>query len=314
MKRLRAFELLPAAYPADFRADQAALVDAWRQVHHVAQAVAEVGKSWGESRDDDSHSAFTSLPGSSMFWSTGTGDGVVAGLDLDGPTISIENGNEQIVIDPIGRDVAWLRERVRLYATLLGGEARQDAVPAPDLPDHPVASGAAVDADPAALAGLAWIYDTTRALLERWSAAVRTRAVDGRHELVPRLWPHHFDLASLLVVGRDAAGAMSRTIGVGVTPPDAVDPSGYWYVSPWAADGSLEDMDWPELPIGTWVERGAGAMAVLRVEEVAALAADDDHEADVGSSAPEGAIAEFVAAAFNACAEHFDQNEPHGTK
>jgi len=49
-----------AAAPVAARAvtPTAALVDAWRQLHHAAQIASEVGKSWAAARADDSHSNF----------------------------------------------------------------------------------------------------------------------------------------------------------------------------------------------------------------------------------------------------------------
>jgi hypothetical protein len=123
-------------------------------------------------------------------------------------------------------------------------------------------------------------------------------AADGEHELFPRLWPHHFDLASLFVVERDSKGAMTKTIGVGITPPDAVDDAGYWYVSPWSkaeGDGFAK----ADLPLGRWVDRGAMPMAVLPVTEVWRIASEG--ELTKAGAVQAAAVAEFVAAAVNLC-------------
>ncbi|MEM1166285.1 MAG: hypothetical protein AAGI30_08345 [Planctomycetota bacterium] len=208
---------------------------------------------------------------------------------------------------------AW----VRAVATRLAGEPKQDAVPAPDLPEHPVANGS-----PFFIGGIedeelsvAAIYLSTYFLLLRFVDVAETVAVDGIHELTPRLWPHHFDLASLLVVDRDQSGAMMKTIGVGVTPPDDLEASGYWYVSPWRKGGSPSSFQTPELPHGRWLERGDVPMAIFPLEEMVDLAesfdasqsrkGDDRFDTEsVGGPLQATALAEFTATAFNACYEN----------
>lgn len=80
-----------------------------------------------------------------------------------------------------------------------------------DLPDHPVAHGAAFDAGDAELSELARYY------------ANAAETFDG----TVRCWPHHFDIATLIELGD------SRTIGIGMSPGDATfseplrDPPGH---------------------------------------------------------------------------------------
>jgi hypothetical protein len=49
-----------------------------------------------------------------------------------------------------------------------------------------------------------------------------------------RCWPHHFDIATLLSLGRgDPEGAAA--IGIGMSPGDAYYPQPHFYISPWPA-------------------------------------------------------------------------------
>lgn len=306
--RLSAFEILPAA-PIPLEApDRAAFVDAWRQLHHLSQAVVEVGKGWGAPRADDSHSAMTAAGGpldETCFVSSArerslTGAMTDARVEVahtpeKGPT-------EVALLDFDGLTVAEVRHWVRSQAERFAGPARQPADPAPDLPDHPVADGALLAWSPAMPMILAH-YAATRDLLMRFASATVMSAVDGAHDLTPRLWPHHFDLAALYVARRDDAGEMKATIGVGLSPPDDTSADGYWYVSPWVQDAPARAFSRDTLPIGAWTDRET-PMAVLPISAIWELAEREGAPADGVECAQACAISEFVASAFNACAAH----------
>lgn len=282
--------------------DLAAFVDAWRQVHYLAQAVVEAGKSWGEVREDDSHSALVSVDDVGFVSRTAFGD-ACAELLFDGGIVVSTDGRgiaDQHVVFADGRSVEDLISRVRALLEASLGAPRQGSVPAPDLPEHALGSGGRFGfADGDEMLDLQSHYVLTHEVLSRFVSGVSGVAVDGEHELVPRIWPHHFDLASLLVVSRVGDGSMTRTIGVGLTPPDSIEGSGYWYVSPWSRASSGNVFERAELPLGRWVDRGELPMAVLPVSDVWALGD--------GGESQTIAIAEFVATAFNACMDHFEK-------
>jgi hypothetical protein len=208
------------------------LRDAWRQCHHASQAPSEAGKGWAIERDDDSHSAFACdadagrLVGAELVGATG----VRAWMGFSPLTIGV--GEESMALD--GRTseeaLAWVRERCEAVA----GPARQEARPAPDLPEHPTGDGAPFDAsDARAFEAVGALYGATDRLL-------RTIAAQLDDHPTPTCWPHHFDHALLRVVERDAEGAMARTIGYGLAVPDDVEADGYLYVSGWMREGALE--------------------------------------------------------------------------
>jgi len=281
------------------------LVRAWRELHHLAQAVVEIGKSWGEYQDDDSHSALVIPEDGGSFTSPAADGEAAALLEMAGGAVTLSVGreppSEMHTIFATGKTREQIAARVRALAEHALGKERQNAVPAPDLPDHPVANGAAFDfSDPGPSMAVDEHYAVTHAMLERFATALRDRAADGTHELVPRLWPHHFDLASLFVLERDSEGAMTKSIGVGLAPPDDLEPAGYWYVGPWSAE-EPRAMEKPDLPLGRWVERGPLAMGVLPISEVWKIVDDDAlYEPVVVQAA---AIAEFATLAFNACVD-----------
>lgn len=71
-----------------------------------------------------------------------------------------------------------------------------------------------------------------------------------------RVWPHHFDIATLLTLGGD--GEAAQTIGVGLSPGDESYGEPYWYVTPWPKPTAPRE---PPLRAGRWhTERWFGAV------------------------------------------------------
>jgi hypothetical protein len=89
--------------------------------------------------------------------------------------------------------------------------------------------------------------------LTRWFAngdrALRELAAQDARATPVRCWPHHFDIATLLVIERDDASDPSsdvtRSVGVGMTPGDGSYADAYWYVTPWPypASPTLSKLD-----------------------------------------------------------------------
>jgi len=260
--------LMAAAAPVarDAAPPDAAFRDAWRQLHHAAQLASEVGKAWGEPQADDSHS--------SLVWRDGALLGPVIAaprpfraalrprelglslVDADGVAVA----GRRLGGERFAEAMQWTRAQAEIAA---GGPARHRSVPAPDLPPHPVADGAPFRTDsPRSFAALADLLDGA----DRVLAAVATALPGGSPA---RVWPHHFDMAVL------AAIAAGRTIGVGLAVPDAIEASGYWYVSPWSSSPPVATLAWRTLAHGRWIARGALRMAVLPLEAWSSLAGVD---------------------------------------
>ncbi|MEL6497643.1 MAG: hypothetical protein AAF937_05315 [Planctomycetota bacterium] len=257
--------------------DPAAFVDAWRQAHFACQAVAEAGKSWADQQDDDSHSSLVWVPDRSKL-----PDQYFAGTLLSGDSdarallrpwdlklfIVDAAGSPLDLTDAQGRSVEDLKAWVRATCEQHVGTPKQDASPAPDLPDHPLGQGASfAEPNQLAMAEVIRFYANADAVLQRLAELLRadgSLAIDD-----PKVWPHHFDLAMLVTIEADSDGDMTKTIGVGLTPPDSLSTTGYWYISPWSRDGHDDATDLEDLSVGTWHSRdGALPMAVLSVDDV----------------------------------------------
>jgi hypothetical protein len=76
------------------------------------------------------------------------------------------------------------------------------------------------------------------------------------------VWPHHFDLASLVTLS--GSGEHATTIGLGFSPGDAGIDEPYFYVTPWPAP---EAATLPALTIGRWNTEGWTG-AVLRASQI----------------------------------------------
>lgn len=273
------------------------LTESWRQTHYASQAAAEAGKLFAVTCDDDSHT--------NLEWSDGGGilDGFFAGERIETSSGVFRcalrvNDLHLFLITPSGEAIAELPlpgktleealKWVHLKGMDAGGMVRQASVPAPDLPEHPLGSGAAF-AEPSQFGQVELIrlYANTDAALTAISEAIPgfTRA---------RTWPHHFDHAALLEVTKDGDAA-TQTVGVGLAVPDSLSAAGYWYVSPWSRIDAAKPDHRPELPHGRWIEReGSVPMAVLDLSALHGLESESEQR-DIFQA--------FAAHAFNASLE-----------
>lgn len=276
--------------------DSGALLDAWRQTHYACQAVAEGGKSWAQEQADDSHSSLIWVPDThrlpDQFFAgvlvQGERDARVLLRPWDMKLFVVDGvGSPLDMVDAEGRSVdeliAWVRETLESHV----GAQQQDSRPAPDLPEHPIGDGHAFGTpNQLAMAEVIRFYANADALLQRVAQLIETTDE-------PRVWPHHFDIASLATIDRDGNGAMTKTIGVGLTPPDPLSDTGYWYVSPWSRDDASVTGPWPDLPLGRWHQRdGSMPIAVLSTDDVTST----DDRADQHAR-----TAAFIAEAYNTC-------------
>lgn len=157
------------------------------------------------------------------------------------------------------------------YAWLENEIGREPGRPEFEIPAHAVGSGAAFDADSAALAELARWYG---------NAALAFENVRSGNEAADtiRCWPHHFDLATLIVLpGTDEEG-QTRTVGVGMSPGDGSYAEPYAYVNPWPYPW---DAPRPELPSGHWHTEG-WLGAVLTADGWVSGDSATEQEAQVG--------------------------------
>ena len=234
------------------------LVNARLLAHHALQWPARCARANIKPAADDSHSSFDWDAGLAALVTqplkTPAGD-VRVGLRLSGLAILlVRNGAILDVLQLNGKpeQVAGVWIDAKLQA--LGLRAASDVRLPYGMPDHAVAQGARYD-----------LYLQERELgeLARWFAGASAALEDARERLADlrtspvRLWPHHFDIAS--VAALDAPGADgARSIGFGLSPGDEHYAQPYVYVSPSPRFERLPDAPKP----GRWHTDGwFGAVA-----------------------------------------------------
>jgi hypothetical protein len=197
-------------------------------LHHAAQLAAAVGRNLAPARDDDGHT--------SLAWRAESRD--LVGTEVPGARpwhVALRPGDLSLAAFAAGAEVdrfglegrtraaalAWLEVVARAVGG--SGEALSPAAPY-TLPAHPVEGGAPFAAPP----------DGSLAELTRWlsngDALLRGVASDWPGSAPVRLWPHHFDIGSVLPLER-GLGHEDPSLGVGLSPGDDGIAEPYLYVT-----------------------------------------------------------------------------------
>ncbi len=210
-----------------------ALVSERLQLHWAAQIVGAIPYSYLPPAPDDSHNSLTwsTRDAAMVTQSIGKDRHLRIALSVADLGLMIQDGEGKLLAAlPLhGRrmedGISWLAETVARHVDVA------PVVPLHrrnlHLPTHPVASGKTFDAgDLSGLSELARWYGNALSAL----STIRTRE---RRATPARIWPHHFDIAALIVL--DAAGGSqeSRTVGLGMVPGDADYAEPYFYVTPY---------------------------------------------------------------------------------
>ncbi|MBW8874291.1 MAG: hypothetical protein JF614_04955 [Acidobacteria bacterium] len=215
--------------------DPRELTDARLQLHWAAQAAAAVGKQIVPHQPDFGEQSFQWLAGPRAL-----AQGIVDGadgrfrsavrpspaalllLDGDGATLA------ELPLEGHTLDAAceWVRAEVE---RLLGRPLEQPLErPGEDFPAHPVGCGAPFSTAGPAFAEVGrYFADADRVL----------RAVAARNPgaSAVRCWPHHCDIATLILLDPGADPEKACSIGVGLSPGDGSIAEPYFYVLPWPA-------------------------------------------------------------------------------
>ena len=200
--------------PVDPRA-AAGLGDARRQLHHAAQLATALGISYLEPRADDGHTNLEWLDDVGALASNAVGK-VRMGVRVADLTLLIDGAELPLRGRAIEGAIGWIRERL----AKAGLDPRRYTLKRHyEIPGHPVANGQPFDARPEQLGELSHWFGNAAGLLE----ALRSRT-PGASEV--RCWPHHFDIATLITLGR------GRTVGAGLEPGDVYYDEPYFYVNP----------------------------------------------------------------------------------
>jgi hypothetical protein len=253
------WQQLGAIAPAD-------LVSARQHAHFAAQVISAAGETFAPHVPDTSHTAMVwdaaheALAGREL---PGAGCRVALRVHDLGLLLLTNSGAIAAQTRLAGRTLAeayaWAADALESHAR--GALAGALVHPGYALEPHPLERGARFAEDPGLPELSRWFANAD---LELRRIARETR---GAGEVL--CWPHHFDIATLVVLESDAAGDPLRTVGVGLSPGDDFVSEPYWYVNhgPGTDRGEL-----PPLAAGEWL-RGGSPFAVLRGSEVVAAGA-----------------------------------------
>ncbi len=250
----------------DFQNDPERLVEARLQLHYAVQPVGSAGDSLLPNQADYSQMSLEYDP--ALHALTGmpfeNHKGLRAALIFEGLTLAlIADGGvplEKISLFDRSLDdgMQWMKDALTKHGV---DTAEFKASEYGDFPGHPLGNGARFDPGQAENMQAVSLYFSNTFLLLKDIAAKHSGASPIK------LWPHHFDLATLITVKKpsEPGGEDGVSVGAGVSPGDGGTPVPYWYVTPWP----YPDKDTlPELPAGRWNTDG-WVGALLSSKEIA---------------------------------------------
>lgn len=268
--------------------DDATLTEARLQLHWAAQVVAAIGYTHIPPADDDSQSNMGWVDGMQLLAGRYMefDPPIFASLSPRGLRLGLHDAGGDAVrpIEVEGRTLDEIHEAMeKEIHAMAGGIERTLNRPEYDLPDHPVAHGERFGgADAQALEMLGrWFHDANLVLRDLRAKTPSTT--------MPRVWPHHFDMGSLIDLDATEDADPRRQIGLGLSPGDASDPQPYWYVAPYPRpeQGSPPEVEGG----GRWTTEGFTGYKLAAADLLA------------GGEGQEERARAFVASAVAACRE-----------
>jgi hypothetical protein len=214
--------------------DLSAVQEARLQAHYAAQWLARAARAYAMPRPDDQHTNLgwdDSLEGLTTH---ALAQGIVLGLSVSALRLVMWEGPGRAIgpaIDLQDRRDADIRQWLGGHLSAKGLDAAALDAPSPyELPAHPIGDGAPYGGARApglgaALAELAAWYGNANLALEETRQHIVARGIAAPRV---RLWPHHFDLDSLISRG---SGAGAYTVGIGFSPGDEFYAQPYFYIS-----------------------------------------------------------------------------------
>lgn len=101
-----------------------------------------------------------------------------------------------------------------------------------------------------------------------------SKSVKEEHSVTEiRSWPHHFDIATLIIIEAHEDPEEAKTIGVGFSPGDEHFASPYFYITPWPYP-DVSKVSLPTLPAGGQWHTEGWVGALLQGTEITHL----DHQ------------------------------------
>ncbi len=231
--------------------DPHALRDIRLQVHWATQTLSAVADARLPKAADDSHSNLgyeAALPGLVGRLSP---DGQQFGLRLSDPAL-VKRDVRGEVIDAMPLDRRTL-EGAFAWINAQAGEGPEARARDYDMPAHPVMTGTPFQfADQTSLGAIdAWCDLAQTTLTPCADAHPNTGEV--------RLWPHHLDFGTLVLLNEGDDPSRAPCVGIGMSLGDGTYDQPYFYVNPYGLDPAPDSL--PDLPHGGfWTEHWTGGV------------------------------------------------------
>lgn len=262
------------------------LVEARHHAHFAVQWPSRIARAFLPARADDSQASLLCehALGGLFTAAIPRGDAAIrAGVRIRDLTLVFTDGDGRALVEYAihGRSDAGVGGIVNAALREFGLDpARLPRALPYEMPEHALAAGGRYDAEAhgVALRELSRYFGNFDPLLRHVAA----------HEAGAGpvyTWPHHFDMASLILLGDDAEA--SPQIGVGLSPGDGNYAEPYLYVSVWPRIDDAGAL--PELPAPAFWHTADFLMAVLQGSDMAGL--DGSAVAAIVSAAVSGARA-----------------------
>ncbi len=246
--------------------DFTSLSTARKQLHQAVQLVSVVGRKFLPKSKDDKYANLVWVPQFQRLGGNWVEGNVKFRVSLSLADLKIHLVDDEVKelkeYDLKGKSQAqsmvWLEEQL----VAIGMDTKQFELGLPyQIPDHPTAHGKAFEQkDAAAFEELAKYFHNADHLL-------RPLKREFPQTTDVRCWPHHFDIATQIILNDTGDPETTSSIGVGMSPGDQFYDQPYFYLSPWPYP--VKDKLLP-LSIGSWHEKD-WLGAVLCAEEVIAV-------------------------------------------
>ncbi len=225
------------------------------QAHQAVQLIAAAGVAYIRPKEDDSHTNMQWLPGIKA-WGSGkarAGELFRIALDMTELTFYITDESAERITARFAlhgksfeESIEWFLDNIE---SMGGDRTVFNKKLHFDIPENPYTAGKLFDTRD---------KSSFRALNSHFLCALETlkEAAKGRAGGM-RIWPHHFDLGTLIDLNK------GRMISMGLSPGDNAYNEPYYYVSPWPYPDASIPLDDNKLAAdGFWHTRGFTA-AVL---------------------------------------------------
>lgn len=231
--------------------DFKALKSARQQAHQAIQQVSAVGRKYLPTTKDDKNANLVWVPQHQRLSGSWVEGNVIFRPSMDIPNFAVLLVDDEMNVlgkfDLKGKTQAqsmvWLEEQL----VKLGMQTSQFTLSPPyKIPDYPTAHGKPFELkEPEAFTELAAYFHNADHIL-------RPIKREFPQSTDVRCWPHHFDIATQIILNDTGDPETSNSIGAGMSPGDEFYDMPYFYLSPWPYPSRA---DLQPLQVGSWHEK-----------------------------------------------------------